>query len=146
MPAWGSPFAPSVGTVSPAQAGVLGADQGLVANTDTLVLTTASLAVGTWRVALSAEVVNGAAAVADALINIALGTATATFSGPIAADGTIPGVIGQAVGLSLECLAVVTVAGTLQLRATSTQTSTVKQNATARGALAVTGYVAQRIA
>lgn len=135
----------AVGVVSPPLAGVLGADQALVAATDTLVLTTAALAVGTWLVHMSAEIVNGGAVASDALINVALGTATATFSGPIAADGEIPGVAGQSVGLAFSCLAIVTVAGTLQLRATSVQAATVKQNATAGGARAVTGYTAARL-
>lgn len=143
---FGSPFAPGVAGGPASAAGVLGADQGLVAATDTLVLTTASLAPGTWLVHLSAEIVNGAAALADVLINVALGTATATFGGPISADATIPAAIGQAAGLALSVIVTVTVAGTLQLRATSTQTATVKQNATAAGARAVTGYTAVKIA
>lgn len=126
--------------------GVLGGDVALVAATDTLVLTTVALAVGTWKLAMSAELIVTGAVASDAMIWVSLGTATAVFAGPIAADGELPALAGGSLGLAFCSLVMVTVGGTLQLRAFSVLAGTVKALATAAGARAVTGYTAVKIA
>lgn len=142
---FGSPFGPAIPALQTAS-GVLGGDVGLTAATDTLVLTTASLAVGTWLVNMSAELVITGAVASDAMIYVAPGSATASFVGPIAADDELPALAGGAAALAFACIVTVTVAGTLQLRAFSTLAATAKQNGTVTGARAVTGYTAVRIA
>ena len=142
---FGGPFGPAIPALQ-VQAGVLGSDQAISATTDTLILTTASLAVGTWAIDMQAELTVTGATASDAMIYAATGSATAAFTGPIAADGELPAIAGGSLGLSLACIATVTVAGTLQLRAYATQAGTAKQYGTVTGSRAVTGYRALRIA
>ena len=146
MVAFGSPLQASLAAASPPLAAVIGGDVALVAATDTLVLTTASLGVGTWALDVNAELVVTGAAASDAMVYVQAGSATCSFPGVTAADGELPALAGGSLSLTLSTLVVVTVAGTVQLRAFSTLAGTVKAASTVNGGKPVTGYSAVRVA
>ena len=125
-------------------AGVLGADVVLVATADTLILTTASLAVGTWLVEFQVQMKTLSTG-ADAGVKVALGTATATFTGPVAVSAVPDTNSPNICALWLRFIATVTVAGTLQMRVMSTAADTVRQ-LSGQYASAATGYTAIKVA
>lgn len=145
MTRFGTPYAAALGAVNPPVAATIGGDVALVAATDTLVQTSAALGVGTWAVTFDSEIVVTGAAASDAMVYVQAGTAAVAFSGPIAADGELPALAGGSLSLGFDCIAVVTVAGTLQFRAFSTLAATVKAASTVNGGKAVTGYTAVRL-
>lgn len=146
MLGFGSPAAPTLAQSNPPQAGTIGGDVALTAATDTLVQTSAALGVGTWAISFGAELIVTGAAASDAMVYVQAGTATVVFQGPTAADGELPALAGGSLGLAFDCLAVVSVAGTLQFRAFSTLAGTVKAASTVNGGKPVTGYTAVRVA
>lgn len=142
---FGSPIVPTFLPPGSAIGAVLGGDVGLVAATDTLILTSPSLAVGLWLLHLQAEYIVTGAVASDCILYAALGSAVGTFAGPIAADTELPAIATGAAGLALATILTVTTAGTIQLRGQSTLAGTVKALATTAGARAVTGLTAVRI-
>ena len=125
--------------------GTLGADVALTAATLTTVLTTASLAVGTWLLSASAEIVNGGATAGDAALILNLGTAVGTINGVRGSDGELPALAGGGVALACTTIISVTTAGTVIVDAYSSVAGTVKSLGTAAGGY-VTGYTAVKIA
>ena len=138
----GLPAAPSP-TLSQVN-GRLAANVSVAALTTTVVLTSASLATGTWLVSFSTEITNGGAAAGKADITTVLGTAVGTFYGPIMAEGELPAISGGPMGLAFTFVIVVTTAGTLQWNAYADVGCTVLQNGI-NNALPVTGYTAVKI-
>lgn len=145
MTTFGAPFVPPPELVSPPVGGVIGGDVALVAATDTLVQTSASLAAGVWAITWDSELVVTGAAASDAMVYVQAGTAAVTFAGPVAADGELPALAGGSLSLGFDTIATITTAGTLQFRAYSTLAATVKAASTVNGGKAVTGYTAVRI-
>jgi hypothetical protein len=135
--------------------GQLAANVPLGINTQTPIITTAPLAVGTWQVNFNVEILLGATCVNPLcmVFPAATGTATATFAGPEASQGAAMGPAGTPangiVTLSLTTIAVVTVAGTIQLYGISLDTiaqGTALQFDHFKGAAPATGYTATRLA
>jgi hypothetical protein len=122
---------------------VLGSNVVLVATTDTLILTTASLATGVWLVTMQAELFGGA--IYTAAIELLAGTATvSSFGGVQTAEGSEAA--GQEFDISLTCIVTITGAGTLLMHAKSTSTPTVYALGHSEyTTLPVTGYTAVKI-
>lgn len=136
-----NPPAPAVALTS--DAGALAANVALVASTASVLLTTASLAPGTWLLTVAALYSSVAAGEEDE-IWVQAGTATASFSGPQDAFRTESSG-GYSNSLTFACEVTVTVAGTLQIMAESSQASTIRALGV-YGNLPATGYTAVRIA
>jgi hypothetical protein len=102
-----------IGTVL---SGNLGGNISLGTNTPVNIFYTASLPIGTWQIYMGAAV-EGYSTIAAIEIHSMLGSATATLTGQLAAGVDIPGTSGTftEASLSISFIAVVTVAGTLQL-------------------------------
>lgn len=97
--------------------GNIGSSVGTTANTLMKVMDTASLAVGTWLINFSI-LIGGSAGYVTVGASVAADTATATITGQPGAGCEINA--GDSSQLSISCVAVVTVAGTLQLEIQST--------------------------
>jgi hypothetical protein len=117
------------------------------------VITTASVAVGTWRVEVGITCQNGTInGAGEYEASIAVGTATATLTGRLSASGSSPSLgnaVNQVASLSLSCIAVVTVAGTLVVtgRSSTTGGTPAAVAATPTSSLAgATGYTAAKMA
>lgn len=129
--------------------GVLGANVTLAQNTATTVMSTASLAVGTWLVNFGVTV-DIVAAGTEIDFYPTLGTATATFSGPVVAQAGYTTSIGAGaeptVGLSL--IVTVTVAGTINLTGemVGSNTSSTVLASSNQSRAGATGYAAVKIA
>ena len=143
VPAWGS----SGGfPLSTPLAGVA-AGQVALAGTATF-MTTGSLAVGTWAVEFVVAVAEGAGGVTSwGAIRVALGTATATFAGPLSAECDLSGgaVPNEGATLTLRVLVTVTVAGTILCQASgaNVNANVVQVNSGYTGA---SGWTAERVA
>ncbi|HUZ84153.1 MAG TPA: hypothetical protein VMU66_05625, partial [Gaiellales bacterium] len=122
------------------------ADAAVAAATNTHLIDTPSLAIGTWLLAFSAEVVNGGATAGDCGMTLAIGSAAGTFAGPVSADGELPAISGGAVSLATTCLVTITTAGQVSLYIYSAVACTVKRIATSGINGLVTGIVAVQIA
>jgi hypothetical protein len=127
--------------------GVLGSPYTLTGSTTTF-LTTSSLATGTWLVEFSCEFDTLAAG--DAGVQIAAGTATATFAGPVSTDSYYQRgdgfdfVSGEVVaGNGFTCIASVSVAGTLVFQAKGVSGSILSSGKVA--GVNCTGYAAEKI-
>jgi hypothetical protein len=110
-------------------------------------LTTASFPVGTWLVTLKADNRISAAGISSD-IQVAAGTATASFQGATLASSNVGGT--SAVGTNscvLQFIAVVTVAGTLvfQARASALTSAFIDFASLVAGSTGVTGYTAIRL-
>jgi hypothetical protein len=140
---------PTPAVVLSNDAGHLASSASLGVNTMTTVLTTASLAVGTWKIVASVAFSFNDASVSGIAIG-AVGTATATLEGCYAAPVLAPPSVGAGFVATLTFRATVTSAGTVLIRA---------QCAGGSGGIAVgsgtwanytytnaTGYTAVRIA
>ena len=141
----GLPAAPSptLSTVS----GVLGADVAVAAATNTLVMTSGTLAIGTWLVTWNLTVKNGAATAALASAWVVIATGTATLNGPSQADSEMPAVSTGYVALSFTTLVVVTAAATLSLYVATANASTVSVlGYGTTPATTATGYTAIKVA
>ena len=140
---WGSPSLPF-------NSGVLSAPVTAVANSSTTVLTTASLAIGTWLLTVNALVAYDTAATAPVVFYLVDNTATSTFSGPQRAQGPYPDTTTTPVPVSFTTLVTVTVAGTVYLdvfNIDSTHNATVAyQDNEGTPVGAVTGYTAVKVA
>ena len=120
------------------------ADVSLPATTTTTVFTTSTLQPGTYLVSMSA-LVNSPTAGASIEMQAALGTATATLNGEVAAQSVLGSAAGYAT-LAITFVAVVTVAGTLILKANPSAASTAHYNTNVQGWTGATGWTALRIA
>ena len=125
--------------------GSLGSNTSLGVNTNTVVLQTASLAVGTWLIVMGLVCVAGSAGAIEAWADTA-GTATATISGKTAGGADVPASSSMA-EISLNFLATVTSAGTLRLiaRGTSGTSSTVLAATRVNGLSPSTAWSALKI-
>lgn len=124
--------------------GTLPADVTLVGATDTTIMTTSSLAVGTWNLAVQADFLTTAGGGPDAIKAI-LGTATATFSGPQTNDIYGPGGASMNLMANLNLVVVVTVAGTIKINAQSLNGDTVKRLGGIYTTLVGTGWTATKV-
>lgn len=126
----------------------LAADNGAaLVNAWTTVLTSASLAIGTWLVTFDAQCAPQGAG--SPTIQVAAGTATAAFHGPTVAQGEHDGVANNLpINLGVTTLVTVTVAGTLlfQTRDPNAAGGSIKSVATNGGFAGATGYTAVKIA
>lgn len=123
--------------------GSIASDVGFSATTLTTFLTTASLAVGTWIIHVGVNLMSsGDNEAVD--IEVANGTATATFSGQ-ASNGIF--ILQNYSGwtLSLDFIATVTVAGTLIVECYCGGAGNVKATSYAQGYAKATGYTAVKI-
>lgn len=139
----GLPAAPAASLTT--ASGVLGADVPLAAATTTWILNTASLAVGTWLVACSAEIVNGGTTAGDVAIRLVANTVTATFGGPNYSEGELPAINGGPQSFAFTVIVTVTGAGSFLISALSAVAATVKALGTQFGGGNVTGYTAVKI-
>jgi hypothetical protein len=140
--------APGNGAVLTSLAGSLGADVPLVAVTETLAITTAVLAVGTWELDAQVTVDNGNAGAVPGEITVGVGTATATFQGAQSGQSVINAGVGNCSILTVGCTVVVTVAGTIQVLCTigGAANSAAKAATPQSGFPKATGYTAVRVA
>ena len=120
------------------------ADVSLPASTTTTVFTTGTLQPGTYLVSMSA-LVNSATGGASIEMQATTGTATATLTGETAAQSIIGSAAGYAT-LAITFVAVVTVAGTLILRANPSAASTAHYNTNVQLWGNATGWTALKIA
>ena len=117
----------------------------------TTVLTTPSLATGTWLINGHVTIKNNAATTQRVPVWVDVGTATATFTGAVEGEvfPTASGSAGDEIAVSVNALAAVTVAGTLTVKAFASGTTDIKAlgveiRTGARTALS--GYTAVKIA
>ncbi len=125
--------------------GSLEADVSLGVNTETLVFSTTSLAVGSWLVNVCLTVRAGSASVIET--RAAVNTATATLTGAYAGSSDLPsGSTDENIALSF--IATVTVAGTLKItaRGSSGTSNTVGYRTRNNTYSPASGYTAVRIA
>lgn len=117
----------------------ISANVSLAANTLTTVITTPSLAIGTWLLTFTGMFQSNTAG-ATLTAQVAAGTATASFSGP-SYEQMLLTVASTGYPVTYTCIATITAAGTIAFQATCTD---------AGNALAIsgssTGYVAVKIA
>lgn len=122
-------------------AGVLGTNVALTSTT-ALVLTTPSLAIGTWLLEFKVGILcAGSSGVFG--IQASAGTAVATFAGSVEANSQI--VSSNWGTLSVKCVAVVTTAGTITCYGKGGSSGTAEVNGTTYSST-ITGYTALRIA
>jgi len=123
--------------------GQLGSPVALTAaNTTYPVLSTASLAVGVWLLTVTASMHDSGGSGGVCEVEVVPGTATATFSGPVAA-GNSP-YYNQA-SVSFTCVVTVTVAGTLTIQGRSNNTGQLVANVSETFGTNATGYSAIKI-
>jgi hypothetical protein len=130
-------------------AGVLASDVS-IATSETTVLTTGTLAVGTWRIDAQICINEPTSATSiDISARVNGGTATYTTSGPTgvqqlgASNSTAN---RQTLMLRLSFIATVTVAGTIVITARSSAVSTAVAATPIQGYTGATGYTAERVA
>ena len=141
----GLPAAPSpaLSVVS----GVLSANVSVAGGTNTLVMTTGTLAVGTWLVTWNLAIANGAATAALASAWDVVASGTATLNGPTQADSELPALSGGYVELSMTTLVVVSAAATLSLYvATGNASTVIVAPYGTTPATTATGYTAVKVA
>ena len=119
----------------------------IAADTETTVLTTASLAVGTWDVTMGTTL-SDAAADHYCLARMVVGTATASFAGirSVASHTSTLGVGKGGPPLHVRCIVTVTVAGTINLNVYVNISATAVAKSTPSTYPQATGYVAVKIA
>ena len=123
--------------------GVLGAPVALtVANTVYTVLTTPSLATGIWLLTVTASMHDSGGSGGVCEVELVVGSATATFSGPVVA-GNSP-YYNQAT-VSFTCVVTVTVTGTLTIQGKSSNTGQLVANVSETFGTNATGYTAVKI-
>ena len=137
-------------TVSAMSAGTsaapLAVDVALAAATQAVVLTTGSLAAGTWALWWGVTVENGGATAGTLEAAVIAGTATASaFDGAASGETELPAITGGSAALSGAVIVVVTAAGTFTLVATSSVAATAKASTPTSAHAAATGLVAQRV-
>jgi hypothetical protein len=98
-------------------AGALGSNVVPTANVLTTILTSASLAIGTWLVTFNVSAASGTVTNAELEIKVAAGTATCTFAGASAASMYLYTTYAPYGAIGVSCLVTVTVAGTLLFQA-----------------------------
>jgi hypothetical protein len=98
-------------------AGTLGSNVALTIAVLTTILTSASLAIGTWLVTFNISAESATVTSAELEIKVAAGTATCTFAGASAASTYLFTTSAPYVAIGLSCLVTVTVAGTLLFQA-----------------------------
>ena len=144
----GLPAAPAVALTN--ASGQLATDVSVPTTTLTTVLTTASLAVGTWLINASLYAVALNATTQQVDIKASVGTATATFSGGYAMTIGFPSQLGKDFSAAMTCtfIATVTVAGTLvfQAYASDSTGATFKAATALISSPGATGYTAVKIA
>lgn len=132
------------GAALTSDAGNMASNTTLPAGVTTTMVTTGSLAVGTWLVTAGTSI-NGSAGT-DVECSLDVGTATATFAGRQSSAFTI-GPANQLCIAEVACIATVTVAGTLIWRGISNvNASTVRASGPTNGNPKMTGYTAVKIA
>lgn len=122
-------------------AGSMVSNTTLPAATITTLVTTGSLAVGTWLV--TAGVLLNAGSTSECEATLDVGTATATFAGKQSAGATTGAAVAD---LTVSCIVTVTVAGTLLWRARSVQAGTAFAASQQTALPKATGYTAVKIA
>lgn len=128
-------------------AGNIPADVSVAATTQTVVMTTAALDVGTWRVDWNVTAANDGSTAADIEATIVAGSATLTANeGTQASENELPAVTDGATVLGGSSLIVVSAAGTLVVIVNAAAACTVKALTPIGTFGGCTGYVAQRIA
>jgi hypothetical protein len=125
-------------------AGSIASNVGLPGSSDTPIFSTASLAVGTWLVNVFVTAESGASA-STVEIKMLAGTATATLAGAQSA-ASVSGATDYEAHVSLSCIAVITVAGTLEVVGVcSTSSGTALAYTTTNVYPAATGYTALKV-
>ena len=141
---WGWPSLPTDSNV------LTGAPITATANSLVTILTTATLDAGIWLITVNALVAYDAAATAPVLLVLEEDTATATFNGPFRSQGPYPDATTNPVPVTLNALAVVTVAGTIDIdifNIDASHDATVEyQDNEGSPNGAVTGYTAVKVA
>jgi len=130
-------------TIGSSVSGTLASNVTLTAGASTLVLTTATLGIGTWLVNAGASV--SLAGGADPVsLTLAFGTAAGSFNGPVSDEG-YGSTVSFILGLDVCVVATITTAGTLTMSCQCAKGQTVEANDSLYSK-AATGYVAVRIA
>jgi hypothetical protein len=106
----------------------LGADVSLSPNVLTNIVSSDSLASGTWLLIASANIVNALSSNQTAAIKIATGTATASVLGGSGEASTLAS--NGEVQLTTNAIVTITAAGTIKLQAEATNTAVVKASTT----------------